>query len=192
MIAPSPLHYYFSLPAVHHPLRSIHEHAAARFIFSFLFCCPPSRNKKHLQLMSMPTGDKLTCRLEDRNNLTLERFLRARDFNVPVASALFISHRHACGLSPTSTSTRRSGAPSAKSTAGCFVGLPCELRPSSFRRKWRQSFAWRIPASDLPRQLPGQTKVALQGKCREGQPLMILIARNHISCALPTRKMRDN
>ena len=42
----------------------------------------------------------MTCRLEDRNNLTLKRFLRARDFNVPAASALFISHRHACWSLP--------------------------------------------------------------------------------------------
>ena len=42
---------------------------------------------------SRPTDDKRTIELEDRCDMTLERFLRARGFDVPVSSALFIEHR---------------------------------------------------------------------------------------------------
>ena len=152
--------------------------------------------------------------------MTLERFLRARGFDVPVAAALFIEHRcalfdspfmephnsrhanchHQCPCVPPAAcihrSTLRHCSPSRRiglsvqpipplphhflhpvDTARFFA---CLLPPSHhllirrislrFCRKWRQSFNWRVLASEIPVQLPtnlrpGQTKSALQARC---------------------------
>jgi len=40
-----------------------------------------------------PEGSAAVARLEDRSPATLERFLRARDYDVAVAAALFLEHR---------------------------------------------------------------------------------------------------
>ena len=43
--------------------------------------------------MALPPHEELTTPLEDRSPATLERFLRARDYDGPGATALFLEHR---------------------------------------------------------------------------------------------------
>ncbi len=78
------------------------------------------------------------ARWEDRSPATLERFLRARDFDVAVAAALFLEHR-----------------------------------------AWRSALGWAVPPTRLPAVQLAERKIALQARCRQGRPLLIIAVSRH-------------
>lgn len=111
---------------------------------------------------------------EDRSNATMERFLRARSFDVEVSAALFIEHRRGPPRrlrSPLSPPQRHRE----------FSERPRSFRPRETSRRWRQSFNWKVHPSLMPKRLPTMV-AALHGYCKDGLPLLVVIGRNHIAC----------